>query len=1350
LTAAWIKKSLILSLFSASLFFVFQNCSKTQFASTGQLTSSSLSVDYCGSDDLSYDILAMNTTGFGGTGYNPSIMTQILPGQFVYLWLNDSAVAASWYMSMNGSAEKLLGNSDKVSYPSGVTTGLAMGSYQMRIHLIKTCDDMIENSAGRSLAQDASPAPVKFEKDLFVRFTVTDPTNPPDLCPSLSNVALSADDPKSSGVNVNFTTNLPSICGPQAHYNYGDNKSSPEAVGAMAQHQYDKPGLYSASVNVKLLEQANKKTDSYKQIIIQSQCPVLENLFLSGPSLVQKDSPANFELQNYRNGSCSLNIRQVIFKNDGESSEPVSAAPYKKSLSWSQSASTRAVTAEVYLANSTHADTPDFTLQKEVRVEDALAGCSEKAVRSAFISGPVTAMQDAALDNFIFVPACLRQPSFSNENIHWELSNSSGKIAESNNSNGFSYTYTTPGLHLLKVELSNTAYGTITLSQQISIVAKPVVLVPPTPTPPPTPVPTPTPTPVAVNGACATPPNGTSSVAAPSGQLCASGTASAIENSSDPTKFKWSCAGANNGSTANCFVNKLPVINGACATPPNGTSSLYAPTGQLCASGTQSAVENTSDPAKFKWTCTGANTGTSASCFVTKLNPPPPPPPPPVPVNGMCATPPNGTSSVTVPMGTLCSSGTQSQVENTTDPTKFKWTCAGKDSGTNANCSVTKLEPVSGMCNQPPHTGSFVNLTGQTLCAVGTASPVDESDASKFKWSCAGTNGGAPASCYANKLTPQNGICAAPPNGTSSTEAPIGKVLCSLGSASAIDYSDPTKFKWTCSGINTGAPVACSMTRLYPQAGVCNAPPSGGSYISLPAGVALCSTGNASAIDTSDPAKFKWSCSGVNNGATTSCSAVHLPIINGKCSSLDNTSSVTAPSTGLCTSGTPTAVSTGANSFTWTCKGANTGIDDDCSVARLYPVNGACASPPNNGSYVTMPSGAICSSGNASPVTVGSNAFTWSCAGINTGTNAGCRATRLIPVNGACGTADHQSTVAAPTTGLCGSGNASGVTTNPSSYSWSCSGINNGTPSQCSAPRLIPQDGVCGTSSAQSTVNAPTAGLCSIGTASSVTTTSQNFTWSCSGVNTGSPVVCAAPRVYPVNGVCGSAVNSTVREQPSSTTLCEAGTISSLTLNGSTYSWNCNGRNTGTNAQCSTQISCAYGEIIENGKCIDECGPIVATFHVRQAVTKSTGSKRVVMITERTHQESYCSDNGYENYPASQKTVAFISQISPYHQCFLPGLPSWYDGGRWVGWNGYTQYDGTYKITRQPRPQYAPGHQTVSAFTSQRGLTFIQASGEGFNPATDYVCLKPSGGTSTSTTTGGTGGNTSEFREVSK
>ena len=85
-------------------------------------------------------------------------------------------------------------------------------------------------------------------------------------------------------------------------------------------------------------------------------------------------------------------------------------------------------------------------------------------------------------------------------------------------------------------------------------------------------------------------------------------------------------------------------------------------------------------------------------------------------------------------------------------------------------------------------------------------------------------------------------------------------------------------------------------------------------------------------LTTEDPA-FGFICSVVWFEA---CPTVAPPGINGQCGSSHNTSSATAPATGLCYTGTASAVS-GSGPWTWTCSGSGGGTSESCSANLTVP-----------------------------------------------------------------------------------------------------------------------------------------------------------------------------------------------------------------------------------------------------------------------------------------------------------------------------------------------------------------------------------------------------------------------------
>ncbi|MHB8881362.1 MAG: hypothetical protein ACYC69_07595 [Thermodesulfovibrionales bacterium] len=112
------------------------------------------------------------------------------------------------------------------------------------------------------------------------------------------------------------------------------------------------------------------------------------------------------------------------------------------------------------------------------------------------------------------------------------------------------------------------------------------------------------------------------------------------------------------------------------------------------------------------------------------------------------------------------------------------------------------------------------------------------------------------------------------------------------------------------------------------------------------------------------------------------------------------------------------------------------------------------------------------------------------------------------PVNGTCGSSQGQTLASAPTSGLCSTGTA-GTVSGTGPWTWTCTGSNGGTNANCSANPNTPVNGVCGTSNGQTLTAAPTSGLCTVGNASVVSGTGP-WSWTCSGANGGANVNCSA------------------------------------------------------------------------------------------------------------------------------------------------------------------------------------------------------------------------------------------------
>jgi hypothetical protein len=124
--------------------------------------------------------------------------------------------------------------------------------------------------------------------------------------------------------------------------------------------------------------------------------------------------------------------------------------------------------------------------------------------------------------------------------------------------------------------------------------------------------------------------------------------------------------------------------------------------------------------------------------------------------------------------------------------------------------------------------------------------------------------------------------------------------------------------------------------------------------------------------------------------------------------------------------------------------------------------------------------------------------------------------TLLRPINGQCGSANGGTFETAPASNLCSAGNASSVTGSTQTYTWdwTCYGINEGSSASCSANMKV--NGQCGSANGGTFETAPASNLCSAGNASSVTG-SGPWNWTCNGINSGSTASCSANKSAPTS-----------------------------------------------------------------------------------------------------------------------------------------------------------------------------------------------------------------------------------------
>jgi hypothetical protein len=162
-------------------------------------------------------------------------------------------------------------------------------------------------------------------------------------------------------------------------------------------------------------------------------------------------------------------------------------------------------------------------------------------------------------------------------------------------------------------------------------------------------------------------------------------------------------------------------------------------------------------------------------------------------------------------------------------------------------------------------------------------------------------------------------------------------------------------------------------------------------------------------------------------------------------------------------------------------------------------------------------------------------------------------------------------------------------------------------------------NGACGSSNGESLASAPTANLCGAGAASTVTG-SGPWSWTCAGSSGGSTATCSATKVAsapPVNGACGSSNGGSLTSAPTAN-LCTAGTASTVTGSGP-WSWSCAGSNSGSTATCSVSVKTASGSTGSTGAGgADPTSGVLPSYNDAYANWKNAGMQSVGGIPTRT------------------------------------------------------------------------------------------------------------------------------------
>ena len=197
------------------------------------------------------------------------------------------------------------------------------------------------------------------------------------------------------------------------------------------------------------------------------------------------------------------------------------------------------------------------------------------------------------------------------------------------------------------------------------------------------------------------------------------------------------------------------------------------------------------------------------------------------------------------------------------------------------------------------------------------------------------------------------------------------------------------------------------------------------------------------------------------------------PAVQGSCGTSNGMAFPTAPTTGLCTKGAASTVS-GLGPWTWMCEGFSGGETAACSATKsticakdMYTCsNGTMVGRTGpNCEFVCPTVKGVCGSANG----VGATSLTssspglcsagtvqyfagppwaWACMGVGSGNSVFCAA----PLNGSCGTSNGKTSPIAPTANLCSTGTAS-VVSGSGPWTWSCTGSTGGLTASCSASK---------------------------------------------------------------------------------------------------------------------------------------------------------------------------------------------------------------------------------------------------------------------------------------------------------
>ncbi|MCB2050564.1 MAG: hypothetical protein KDE63_03955 [Novosphingobium sp.] len=560
--------------------------------------------------------------------------------------------------------------------------------------------------------------------------------------------------------------------------------------------------------------------------------------------------------------------------------------------------------------------------------------------------------------------------------------------------------------------------------------------------------------------------------------------------------------------------------------------------------------------------------------------------PPKRPQNGACGTL-AGTYMGSAPANNLpetttqkCLKGMDTPVTTNTSyepsaPNRYEWQCQGLDGGADASCFA--YLPWNGQCGSANGSNSY-NQPTSNLCYKGDVTAVSVNNAThQWEWQCNGRPGASlstDASCSANIII--DGSCGSAA-GADFTSAPSGPNLCEYGNPTSVTQ-DTCSWKWTCNGIHGGTNMACQANRvqLCTNVGVYATwryygTKNNYTIYSGPGGRMLdnCPSGYT-ATELADDADSSHSL-GEDNYKGGDRSQLCIGTGNSQVS-VTSEWNLGGCSAGMTHTGVFDSNDTNTDADSKRYRYKHNVNEEDNTADQVYWCLGL--NDPSNrfDLSISNPYSGYCPSGET--LLVNAHGTEWN---VNNEDGSDNRSVclKITPKPGAtcpvcaggCGSANGIATSTTPGGGaLCSSGTASAVSATSDTYLWSCTA--SGVTSNCSAPKV--SAGICGAATSIESSTAPTDDLCALGNDSPVIDDVVEWSWTCAGLNGGATVSCTAPKPAcgPLDGECGSNGGT-----------CTAGTISNdngASACGTTRTWKCLGENGGSTANCSkANAACA-------------------------------------------------------------------------------------------------------------------------------------------------------------------------------